>query len=370
MKKTGIYVHIPFCIKKCNYCDFCSFDNKSAEIQEYCQALFLEIENFAPKLKDYSADTIYIGGGTPTSVDVKYIKELLSVIKNNINVLRDAEITIEANPKTCTFDGFAELYASGVNRISLGAQSFSDSELSLLGRAHNSDDIIKSCAMLKKAGFKNFNLDIMFGIPNQTIKSLEKTISSVLLQNPTHISAYSLIIEEGTPFYNCKTLNLPTEDTEREMYDLVISTLSENNYRHYEISNFSLENYESRHNLKYWDLKSYVGFGLNAHSFFEGCRFYNTSDLYDYIKYPQKSLCNQKIETEDLVGEFIMLGLRKIGGINKEDFFRRFNIDIYDKFKKELMLHIGNGLLLDDGENIKLSRKGIDVSNYVMKDFI
>ncbi|MBQ4109326.1 MAG: radical SAM family heme chaperone HemW [Clostridia bacterium] len=369
MKKTGIYIHIPFCVKKCAYCDFVSFDSVNCK-REYFDALYKEISLRKMMLKNCECDTVFIGGGTPSSVDAEYISEILKMLP----LSSFAEITLEANPGTLTEKKLEIYKKSGVNRISLGVQSLNDAELEKIGRIHSSDEVFKSVEMIKKLGFLNFNLDLMFGLPGQTLKSFENTLKSAVFLNPLHISAYSLIVEENTPIAKLSESEFPDEETEREMYNLAKKVLSENGYRQYEISNYAKEGMECRHNIKYWKLENYIGLGLNSHSFFENSRFFNTSDMKKYISMLENNelpLESYQAETpEELIKDYAITGFRLTEGIDINNVKKRLGIDFYNYFKPVLDKYISLHLIEKTDKGFRLSEKGIEVSNYILSDFV
>lgn len=361
----GLYIHIPFCIKKCNYCDFVSFTEKDALFDEYIDALLLEAKEY----ETLSFDTVFIGGGTPTVLSPKQLERLLSGIRSTLKISDNAEFSIEANPKTLTEEKLITLYKNGVNRISIGVQSFIDSELSFLGRIHSSRDAISTIELAKKY-FDNFNLDLMFALPNQTKEDVLFSLKTAVSLSPAHISCYSLILEEGTPLF-CEfekgNLTLQDEDTDRNNFEAICNFLKENGYSRYEVSNFALDGFECRHNLKYWDCDEYIGLGLAAHSYFDGKRFYNTSDFKTYIEgnFHDEFIT---LSEKDKMSEFMIMGLRKTNGIKISEFEKRFfknpcNIYNMEKFQKL-------GLIINDGEKIRLTERGMDVSNSVLCEFV
>lgn len=363
-KKTGLYIHFPFCIKKCAYCDFVSYENISCDVKkQYVDALLYDMKEYCGE----EIDTVYLGGGTPTTMDFIEIKRVIDFVYENFKVKEDCEITIECNPKTADGKYFENLRKIGVNRLSIGVQSLSDRELSFLGRVHNGGEAKGCISMAKIAGFDNFSVDVMFGLPCQTIESLKNTLDGLLEFNPTHISCYSLIIEEGTPFYNMKIEPID-DDTEREMQDFIIDYLAETGYSRYEISNFAKNGKVSRHNIKYWEGVSYIGVGAAASSYYQGKRYDKESDIFEYIKEPAKRLNVTELTKEDEMSEFMFLGLRKTSGVSCEDFFEKFGLQIEEQF--DISKHLANGFLVKSDGRIYLSKRGIDVSNAVLCDFV
>ena len=286
MKKLGIYIHIPFCKKKCHYCDFISFAGKQELIEQYINSLKREIENYKTNKKEYLIETIYFGGGTPSYIASKYIIGILQELKQKFNISKNAEITIEANPGTVDEQKLYDYYNAGINRISFGLQSTKSELLKLVGRIHTYSSFLDAYNLARKVGFKNINVDLMIGLPVQTLEDIEKDIEKVIELKPEHISVYSLIVEEGTIIeqkIKNKEIYLPSENLERKMYWKVKEKLQENGYQHYEISNFAKKGFESKHNMSCWNQEEYIGFGLAAHSYIDNKRYSNTENLEDYI---------------------------------------------------------------------------------------
>ena len=317
--KIGIYVHIPFCKKKCDYCDFISYCGKDDLIEKYVDSVKKEIDHV--KIKS-EITTIYIGGGTPSYIDSKFIVQILEKIKEK-NVAQDAEITIEVNPGTVTQEKLQDYIDCGINRISIGLQTTNDELLKQIGRIHNYEQFLETYKLAKKVGFKNINVDLMLGLPNQRIIDLKESLENVLRLAPKHISVYSLIVEEGTPIANKiknGKLKLLDDELERNMYWYVKNTLELNGYKHYEISNFAKKGYESKHNMNCWNQMEYVGIGTAAHSYRDITRYSNTEDIKEYIKNVQKGefeknrIIHEIQKEEDSKKEFMLLGLRKIDG--------------------------------------------------------
>lgn len=368
MKKLGLYVHIPFCVKKCNYCDFNSYGNLYHREDEYFNALFSEIKNSGKKYNDYLCDSVYIGGGTPTTAKKENIKSLLEILKDNFNIEKDAEITIECNPKTAGEEDFKEYLKAGINRLSIGLQSTYDELLEALGRIHTLSDFEECLSAAKSAGFTNISADLMFSLPNQSLSMWKETLYKVLKYDLSHISCYSLKIEKGTPFYSME-LNLPSEDEDADMYNMASEILKENGYIHYEISNFAKKDKMSKHNLKYWSLSPYIGLGAGAYSSFDAVRYSNSRDINEYIKENKKEDVVELSEKEQM-SEFMFMGLRKTSGVSEEDFFRRFGEDVFKVFEKPLQKHIKNGVLLRKNGMIYINEKMLYVSNLILCDFV
>lgn len=368
----GLYIHIPFCIKKCGYCDFVSYPDSYSYHKSYIDAVIKEIKSYHGK----KIDTIFIGGGTPTSIDICLLEKLINCCYDNLIISDNAEITIEANPGTVTKESLSRLKSAGVNRISFGVQSMIDLELKALGRLHTADQANNAFCLARCAGFENINLDIMFGIPYQTANSFKETLNSVISLSPEHISTYSLIIEENTPFYNRFTnnkLELPDEDTERFIYDMAVETLLNNGYFQYEISNFAKKGFKCRHNLKYWNCEEYIGVGLAAHSYLDSVRYANTTDLKDYIKTAgTKDTVFEKniLKKSDLEIEFIITGLRMCKGIELNTYKSKFGFDFYKKYKNILDKYIKYEFIEIKNGYCRLTRKGIGVSNSILCEFV
>ena len=379
-RKLGLYIHIPFCKTKCLYCDFCSFVSKDeAKREEYVSALLREIE--ARGTKECLVDTIYFGGGTPSLLSVEQIDRILSRIRENFVVCEDIEVTLECNPSTRKRDVegavpygdgkyFEELRRIGVNRLSIGIQSAIDGELKLIGRQHTFEEAKRTFLKARESGFDNISVDLMFGIPSQTIESLKISLSEFISLGAEHISIYSLQLEEGTPLYRMRDRYvLADDDTVADMYEAVVSSMKEAGYSHYEISNFAKGGKDSRHNSKYWVLDEYLGLGLSAHSDFSGKRIENTKDL-------QKYLLGDWIENEIEIPiserefEFIMLGLRTSRGISKSEFFSRFGIDFDEKYGEKIEKLEKLGYFCENGDFLALTEVGFEVSNCILAQIL
>lgn len=364
----GLYIHIPFCVKKCKYCDFVSFQNRDEFKDRYINCLIKE----AAEYKGENIDTVFIGGGTPTTLSCVQLEKLLSALRENFNIDKNAEFTCEMNPGTADKDKLRVLKRCGVNRLSMGVQSFCDDELKKIGRIHTAAQADGAIRDARECGFENISIDLMSALPSQTFESFKKTLLHAVEKNPEHISCYSLILEENTPLYaeyEAGKLILPSEDDERDMYEFACNFLEKNGYAQYEISNFAKEGKCSRHNMKYWQCREYIGLGIAAHSYYKGVRYYNTSDLPVYLSRNFHSDGKITLTLEDKIEEFMIMGLRMTAGISRTEFKRRFNISVDDVFREEIKKFVSGGFLCDDGENIRLSRKGISVSNSVMCEF-
>ena len=377
MKKLGLYIHIPFCKRKCHYCDFISFSGKQELIEQYINSLKKEISNYKINKEDYLIKTIYFGGGTPSYIDSKYIIEVLQQLKQKFNISKDTEITIEVNPGTADEQKLKEYYNAGINRISFGLQSTKSELLKLIGRIHSYSDFLESYNLTKKVGFKNINIDLMIGLPVQTLEDVKKDLERITELKPEHISVYSLIVEEGTVIeqkINNKELYLPSEEIERKIYWKVKNTLEEKGYKHYEISNFSKPGYESKHNLACWNQEEYIGFGLAAHSYIDNKRYSNTENIEKYIVGADDPVRPQTIhETqsqEDKMKEYMLLSLRKIEGVRISEFKNKFIDNPIYIYRESLNKLVTQELIEIDIDSIKLTNKGIDLANIVWEEFV
>ncbi len=374
-KEIGVYVHIPFCKQKCYYCDFISYCNKDNLIEDYVKAVKKEIrmQNIQSQIT-----TVYIGGGTPSYIDSKYIVEIIDEIKKK-NLSKRPEITIEVNPGTVTKEKLKDYKKCGINRLSIGLQSAQDEILKEIGRIHNFEQFLETYQMARKVGFKNINVDLILGIPNQRIKDLKDSLEKTIELQPEHISVYSLIVEDGTPIANKidkGELELPDEDTERNMYWYVKNTLELNGYIHYEISNFAKKGRESKHNMNCWKQNQYFGFGVAAHSYRDITRYSNTEKIEEYIKNVMTERLDRnriihEIQKEyDAKKEYMLLGLRKIAGINISEFKLKFGDNPIYLFRNELKKLTDEGLIIVDEDFIRLTNKGIDLANLVWEEFV
>ena len=385
MKKVGIYVHIPFCMQKCKYCDFVSFKCIDDKVDEYFNFLELEIIENAKKLKlednneQIEIDTIYIGGGTPSIVSEKYIEKIIMQIRKNYKVSSNAEITIEINPGTVDEAKLRKYIEVGINRVSIGLQSTNNKLLNMLGRIHTYEEFEKVYILARKVGFKNINVDLMIGLPNQLIKDVEEAVNKVISKSPEHISVYSLIVEENTKMFELVengNLKLPPEDIERKMYWKVKELLENNGYKHYEISNFAKENFESKHNMNCWKQQDYLGFGVAAHSYFNGIRYSNIENLKQYIENYKngESIYNRVFHESqtkiEKMKEYMLLGLRKIDGMLVSEFKNKFVENPLYVFRNELNKLVSEGLIEIEENCVRLSNKGLDLANVVWMEFV
>ncbi|MBS7526782.1 radical SAM family heme chaperone HemW [Fusibacter paucivorans] len=388
-QSIGIYIHVPFCIQKCLYCDFISFSKmKDDLIEAYFQALSRELSCYAEELAQYSVKSIFFGGGTPSSVNAKHIAGIMQQIKQMATLTKDAEITLEANPGTLSQEKINQYLASGINRVSLGLQTSDPKLLKTIGRIHNVNDFLTSYQGLVEEGIDNINVDIMFGLPGQSIEQLEHTIKFIGAVKPKHISAYALKLEEGTPLFEAHRkgkITLPDEETERAMYHTLQRELTLLGYHQYEISNFALPHYESRHNLIYWQNTPYIGLGVSAHSKMHQTRYHNALSIDQYLEdYQVKANVIQKKaaslityeaayidEKEDLF-ETIMLGLRLTNGLDYQSLNDRYGIDFLDAYASEITSLSAEALIEVDQtkHNIRLTPLGMDVSNRVFVAFM
>lgn len=403
MNGLEIYIHIPFCVKKCDYCDFLSAPADLETKEKYVEALINEIKLNKNKMSEYVVDTVFIGGGTPSLLEESQISKIMSVLRDNCNMSENPEITIECNPGTITERKLWEYKKSGINRISFGLQSANDQELKSIGRIHNYAGFLESYNLARKCGFDNINVDLMSALPGQTLKSYEETLNKVVRLEPEHISAYSLIVEENTLMYDrvkkaqIKGINiLPDEESERKMYYLTNNILRSNGYRKYEISNYSKLGKECKHNIGYWQRKEYLGFGIGAASLYKENRYNNISDINKYIEVltnniKENSINNvgnssevenqvnilnsivknlQQLTERDRMEEFMFLGLRMMEGVSMEKFERYFGkpyMEVYGKVQKKME---DKRFLINDNGYVKLTEFGIDLSNYVMSEFL
>ncbi|MBN2285597.1 MAG: radical SAM family heme chaperone HemW [Tissierellales bacterium] len=376
-KKLGLYIHIPFCISKCYYCDFCSYANQNELIIEaYCKAVIKEIMDFRNSDTDYSVDSIYFGGGTPSSIKAEWIGDIMEAIYKKFNVDEGSENTIEINPGTLN-ESKAGLYkASGFNRVSVGIQSFDDEMLKKIGRIHNKKEAITTINTLSKLNFRNISIDLMFNLPGQNQSMAYDDVEKALSLGLSHLSYYSLKIEENTPFYLMQQkgeLKILPDEIERGIYHGAIEIMKKRGMNQYEISNFSIPGYESRHNLKYWNREEYLGFGVSAHSFIEEKRYANVNEVDRYINNVQKSVKEyalfEKLNDKEKLWEYLILGLRKIEGIKIQD------LNEMAKGKTEKIFEIflsleKKGLVEMNTENIRLTMLGMDLSNMVFVELM
>lgn len=409
MKELELYLHIPFCERKCAYCDFLSAPADLPVRISYIKKLQEEIAYYGAQYGEYQVSSIFFGGGTPTILEGYQLAAILETVKEHFNITTGAEITVECNPGTLTAGKAEKLVQAGFNRLSMGLQSADDRELQLLGRIHNFAQFLESYDLARKAGFRNINVDLMSALPGQTLKSWQDTLQKVTALRPEHISAYSLIIEEGTPFYERFAEDerireegghprlLPEEDVERQMYELTETFLHTKGYERYEISNYAKPGYECRHNCGYWTRKDYLGLGLGASSLVEHQRFQNTSELKTYLEQEYSPQCEgqheriaETIQLQEETGltqtghhihietldkksemeEFMFLGLRLMAGISRQQFEKKFQVTLNSVYGEVLRKLKGEQLIEEVAGYVRLTEHGIDVSNYVLAEFL
>ncbi len=371
-KPLGLYVHVPFCRRKCLYCDFCSYPGRSEQtLGHYVARLCDELTNKAPGAVNHTVDTVYFGGGTPTLLSPSHFARLLDIIRTNYALSDDAEITVECNPATADEDKLRALRSLGINRLSIGAQSAVDAELAALGRIHTFEDTKKTYLAARTAGFDNVSLDVMFGIPHQTIESFSHTLDEILALAPEHISAYSLIVEPDTPFFEAgDTLPLPDEDTLCDMSAQLLDRLRDADYERYEISNFARNGKHSRHNLHYWNMDDYLGFGPAAHSLMGGVRTGHSRDLAAYLAGDDTVEPEETLDDRTARDEYVMLRLRLCDGVDKRDFFARFGQDFDALYAEAAAPFAAAGLLTDTPERMCFTDRGFAVSNTVLAEML
>lgn len=371
---AGLYVHIPFCLRRCSYCSFLSSDYCFDMACQFTDALKKEISSLSQEI---IFSTIYIGGGTPTVLPPDLLKCILLSLFTNINYIHECEKTIEANPETIDREKLTLIKSFGINRLSIGGQSFNDYELRILGRAHDSEKVYTALKDARRAGFKNINIDLIFGIPGQTLTEWKSTLQKTVSLNPEHISTYGLTIEEGTALSHAlklHTVELPCEDTVADMFELAIDTLTKAGYVHYEISNFSKPGYECKHNLNYWNRGCYYGLGPGAYSFVDERRFFNVKDIVLYNKGVKEG--KEQHENEEIIDrnqslfESIFLGLRKTEGIKIKEINESYHIDFMKHFHHHIDEFCTRGLMTEDSGFLRFTRKGLLVSNEILSCFV
>lgn len=375
-----LYIHIPFCVQKCAYCDFLSAPSRSEERQRYLEGLLKEIYSYREIAVQYEVTTIFLGGGTPSILEAEQTGQIFAALTDVFSIRSDAEVTTEVNPGTVTREKLEMYRRAGINRLSIGVQSVNDAELRNLGRIHTYRMFLETYRTARETGFENVNVDLISAIPGQSKASWQHTLHTILaLQpQPEHISAYSLIIEEGTPFYelyeagrrqkaNCP---LPDEAEERAIYHETVSCLKQAGYARYEISNYAKDGCECRHNLGYWERREYLGLGLGASSLLNNQRFSNASDMEEYLTAPGKVRERQELSGQEQIEEFMFLGLRKMQGVGKQEFCDLFGCNIEDLYAQELTDLFQKELLIEQDDYIRLTERGIDVSNYVFAEFL
>lgn len=378
--KSSLYFHIPFCIRKCSYCDFNSFDRPDISLACYVKLLLEELHFRSAGFEPEAAPSVYFGGGTPSLLQSAQIARLLKSVRHLYGIETDAEITLEANPGTLTRKSLEGYLAAGVNRLSLGVQSLDDRQLALLGRIHSADEARGAFEMARAAGFSNIGIDLIHGLSGQTLADWEGTLHAAAAMKPEHISAYGLSVEAGTPFASLAKrgeLNLPDEEEAAAMFELTAEFLCRAGYEHYEISNFALPGCRSRHNQVYWQRKNYLGFGAGAHSFLNspdyGRRWENPAGLAEYaaaVSSKKPPGAEPTLSIKEAMSEFMFLGLRLLEGIDKEDFAGQFGMKVEDAFPGVIASFTEKGVLAAEGTNLRLTARGLLLANVVMQEFV
>ena len=366
----ALYVHIPFCIRKCRYCDFCSYPvGNIGWRREYLNALISEIKDY--RGMGLSLKTLFFGGGTPSLLSSSELSEILSAIKEVFDTSPLSEVTLEVNPGTLTEQNARAFINHGINRFSIGLQTIHENELKSLGRIHSFDEFLSSYKLLRGLGADNISIDLMYGIPEQTVESFRQTLAEVISLSPEHVSVYGLILEEGTPIYEQReSLAIPDEDTECDMYELACSLLSEAGYKHYEISNYSREGYRSRHNLVYWRAEEYIGVGVSAHSYFGGKRIANTGNAREYIDSFRSVRTAEVISGQESAKELLMLGLRLSEGFSLSEYEKRFGESFLEGREELIGQYVSLGLMTKSEDRLSLTEKGFYLSNSIIASLI
>lgn len=356
------YIHIPFCKSKCKYCSFISYPTLELK-EQYLSALHKEIQYF---YENEPLETLYIGGGTPSILEIDEVKNIIG----NFTFTENAEITMELNPESLDYEYLSGLKNAGINRISIGCQTFDDEILKFIGRRHNSEQVKVSVKLAQKAGFDNISLDFIYGLPSQSIEKFISDLKTAINLGVQHISLYGLKIEDGCYFTSHLPENLPDGDMQADMYLNAIKVLASSGYGHYEISNFAQAGHESRHNLNYWDNNSYYGFGIAAHGYKDGVRYSNYEDFDTYFKFPHIHNLTHRVDKTEQLEEEIFLGFRKMKGLNVKDINQKFGIDFETKYKSVLQKYLVSEHILKTQKGYKFSDEGVLVSNYILADFI
>ncbi len=382
-QEIELYIHIPFCVKKCNYCDFLSFPSGTEKQAEYAAQLIKELTFRSALCGEYIVSSVFIGGGTPSVISEKLISGIMETIDKYYYVKPDMEVTIECNPASAMKHRFAEYKRAGINRLSIGLQSADNAELKMLGRVHTFEDFLKSYQSARMEGFNNINIDLINCFPMQSIKTWKRTLKNVLMLKPEHVSVYNLIIEEGTPFYDMREkglLLMPTEEEQAEIDGFTKECMSRYGFNRYEFSNFSKPGHECRHNTGYWTGVFYMGFGIGAASYFEGMRWKNTTDMNRYMEIDfgrdAEGVCEElmtetvRLTRENRMEEFVFLGMRMLKGISAEDFRKNFAAEFDIVFEKPLKSNMEKGLIERVEDRYRLTERGIEVSNVVLSEFL
>ncbi len=372
MKKQpkSIYIHMPFCVKKCNYCSFVSFSDKKNLTGKYTEALKEEILSYASKDEHNKIQSLYFGGGTPSVVELNYLEEIVNQVKSTFSFENNCEITIEINPATVDLEYLKGLKQIGFNRLSIGVQSFDDKMLKILGRVHGSNDATDTVKNALAEGFENISIDLIYGLPEQTLEQWRETLKKAVSLNIKHISLYGLKIEAGTPFYSDTPKNLPDDELCADMYKAAVEKLTNNGFEHYEISNFAKKSFESKHNLTYWNNQEYFGFGLGAHGYIEGERYSNTVDFEEYLKKDDKIAYKEKLSEQKIIEEAIFLGLRLRQGIDIEEFKKLYDFDLIKNHKTTIDKYLDYRFMTIENGCLKLTIDGVLLSNSILADFI
>lgn len=378
-ERRGLYVHIPFCVKRCYYCDFNTYTLDRSAVRQFLDALGREIRLYAQQLEAElpTFDTLFIGGGTPTCLSQEQLRSVVGMIRDHFSLAPDAEVTCEANPGSSNEDKYATLREAGVNRLSIGVQSLDDDLLQKIGRMHNANEALESIEAARRSGFTNISVDLMFALPGQTLDQWQRTVQRVVDYAPEHLSCYSLIIEEGTPFgeaYRHGRLQLPPEEEELAMYEWLIFELRAGGYHHYEVSSFCLPGYESRHNTIYWRIDPYLGLGPGAHGYWDDFRYSNVLLPDDYAKELSSQRLpiaqRQTVSTDELMDDTMIFGLRLLEGVDRARFRRRFGVDVQDVYPRELDRLQRLGLIHLDAERVRLTSDGLMLGNQVFAEFL
>lgn len=380
MKGLGLYIHIPFCLSKCNYCDFYSIAGADEEKKDrYISALVKHMQEYKIQTRNYIVSSVYIGGGTPSLLSESQLKIIMKAVKKNFRLSSRCEISMEVNPGTVDVKKFKTMKKTGINRLSIGVQSFYDDELEACGRIHTSKDIYSCVTSARDSGFDNLSIDLIYGLPGQTKERLFENINTAVSLNVDHISLYGLKIEEGTPFwYNRHNLSLPDEDSECEMYFESVELLKYLGFRQYEISNFAKHKKACRHNLRYWNCDEYIGFGPCAHSYFGGKRFSFKRDIdlymdsFDETKRPGETLIDEYVDIppQARIAEYVMLRFRLSGGVNLSMFKKRFGRSFESLYYEKMWPYINSGHIVKTNTGYAFTPKGMYVSNYILSRMI
>lgn len=373
MKTLELYIHIPFCVKKCAYCDFLSGPSTAEKRREYVNLLCEEIESAKERTAGYEVSTIFFGGGTPSILEGEQLMKIMDTIKSSFSIKKDAEITLEMNPGTVTAEKLQAYKLAGINRLSIGLQSVHNEELKILGRIHTYEEFLETYHLARRVGFDNMNIDLISAVPGQTVQSWEHTLETVLALEPEHISAYSLIIEPGTLFYEKYGENgegLPSEEEDREIYRRTRQFMEKKGYHRYEISNYSISGKECEHNKGYWKRTPYLGFGIGAATLFEEKRYSNPEETKEWKASFDKKFSGEELSLEEQMEEFMFLGLRMMEGVSKIEFQSYFKCNIEEIYGRQIEKLVNLELLEENEERIWLTEKGIDVSNAVFVEFM